>query len=175
MDHVEIRPAAPADLNAVHALVERAYRGAESRRGWTHEDDLLAGARMPADVLEASLGEPLQRILLAEADGTLRGCVQVTDKGGGTAHLGLLSVDPECQARGLGRALIAAAEAEAADAFAASRMQMTVIHQRPELVAWYERRGYRRTGESEPYPYGDDRFGRPLRDGMRFVILEKAL
>jgi hypothetical protein len=52
---------------------------------------------------------------------------------------------------------------------------MTVIHLRDTLIAWYERRGYRRTGETEPFPYGDERFGIPRRDDLYFVVLEKAL
>ena len=99
----------------------------------------------------------------------------MTDKGGGTAQLGLLSVDPEIQARGWGRRLVAAAEAEAVRTFAAARMEMNVIRQRPELIAWYERRGYRRTGAEQPFPAGDTRFGRPRAEGLAFVVLEKAL
>jgi hypothetical protein len=88
MDHVAIRPAAPADLDAVHSLVERAYRGEGSRRGWTHEDDLLEGARIPAEALRAILADPRQILLLAEQDGETAGCVRITGKGADTAHLG---------------------------------------------------------------------------------------
>jgi ribosomal protein S18 acetylase RimI-like enzyme len=174
-EQAAIRTASAHDLPALHALVERAYRGESARRGWTHEADLLEGARIPAADLAASLADPRQRTLVAEMDGALLGCVQVTDKGGGTAYLGLLSVDPERQAGGLGRKLVAAAEAEAVRAFGAVRMRMTVIRQRPELVAWYERQGYRRTGEEQPFPTGDVRFGAPRVEGLAFVVLEKAL
>jgi ribosomal protein S18 acetylase RimI-like enzyme len=172
---VSVRVAGLADLAAIHALVERAYRGADARRGWTHEDDLLEGPRLPAGALQDILADPARRLLVAEAGGAALGCVQVTEKGGGTAHLGLLSVDPEIQARGLGRRLLAAAEAEAVRSFAAARMEMNVIRQRPELVAWYERRGYRRAAEEEPFPTGDTRFGRPRAVGLIFVRLEKDL
>jgi ribosomal protein S18 acetylase RimI-like enzyme len=174
-EQAAIRTAGAADLPALHALVERAYRGDSARRGWTHEADLLEGARIPAADLAASLRNPQQRTLVAEAGGALLGCVQVTDTGGGTAYLGLLSVDPEAQARGLGRKLVAAAEAEAARTFGAARMRMTVIRERPELVAWYERQNYRRTGEEQPFPYEDTRFGRPREPGLAFVALEKGL
>jgi ribosomal protein S18 acetylase RimI-like enzyme len=175
MDPVAIRSASPSDLPALHALVERAYRGPESRGGWTHEDDLLEGARIPVEELRAILADPRQLVLLAEQDGAAAGCVRITDKGGGTAHLGLLSVDPRRQGRGLGRRLVAAAEAEAARAFGASRMEMNVIRQRPELFAWYERIGYRRAGDEQPYPAGDTRFGRPLVADLGFVALAKAI
>jgi hypothetical protein len=52
---------------------------------------------------------------------------------------------------------------------------MTVIQVRDTLIAWYERRGYSLTGETKPFPYGDDRFGRPLRNDLHFVVLEKTL
>src|SRR4051812_8136102 len=174
-DLLAIRLAGAADLPALHALVERAYRGPGARRGWTHEDDLLEGARIPADLLEASLADRSQRTLLAEADGALRGCVQITDRGGGTAYLGLLSVAPESQARGIGRRLVEAAEQEAVRAFGASCIGISVIRQRPELIAWYERRGYVRTGAEEPFPTGDTRFGRPRVEDLGFVMLAKTL
>jgi ribosomal protein S18 acetylase RimI-like enzyme len=174
-ERLVIRRAGPGDLPVLHALVERAYRGERARRGWTHEDDLLEGPRIPADVLEAALADPAQHLLLAEAGGAAMGCVRVTAEGKGAAYLGLLSVDPERQGRGLGRRLVAAAEKEAARAFGASRMQMTVIRQRPELVAWYERQGYVRTGEEQPYPYEDTRFGRPRGPGLAFLVLAKSL
>jgi len=79
------------------------------------------------------------------------------------------------QAGGLGRLMIAAAEAEAVVRFGARTMRMTVIRQRPELIAWYERRGYALTGETEPFPLSDERFGLPRRRDLEFVVLEKGL
>lgn len=172
---IPIRLADASDLPALHLLVESAYRGPGARRGWTHEDDLLEGRRTDAETLSQILADPRQRILLAEMDGEAVGCVQVTDKGNRAAYLGLLSVDPTRQEQGLGRTLVAAAEAEAVRAFGASLMQMNVIRQRPELVAWYERQGYVRTGEERPFPCDDTRFGRPRGPGLAFVLLEKAL
>jgi ribosomal protein S18 acetylase RimI-like enzyme len=169
-----IRAAGPTDLPAIHALVERAYRGAGARRGWTHEDDLLVGTRIPPAALGAILADPRQLLLVAEAGEAPIGCVRIADKGKGSASLGLLSVDPERQARGLGRLLVEAAEREAARRFGASRMEMNVLRQRPELIAWYERRGYRRTGEEQPFP-ADTRFGRPRAPGLTFLVLEKVL
>jgi len=99
----------------------------------------------------------------------------VAKQGEGLAYLGLLTVDPRRQAGGLGRWLIAAAEAEAIDRFGATRMEMTVIRQRAELIAWYERRGYRLTGETRPFPLDDERFGLPQTRELEFVVLEKAL
>jgi GNAT superfamily N-acetyltransferase len=93
----------------------------------------------------------------------------------GLAYLGMLSVAPHDQGQGTGRALIAAAEATARDRFGASRMEMTVIIQRTELIDWYVRRGYRRTGETRPFPATDPRFGLPRRDDLAFAVLERDL
>ena len=170
-----IRPATAADLDALHPLVERAYRGDSARRGWTHEADLLGGQRTDPTSLEGIIADPAQRILLAFDEGALLGCVQISDKGQGLAYLGLLSVDPDLQASGLGKQLMAAAEAEAASVFRARRMEMTVIRQRAELIAYYERRGYALTGEERPFPMDDERFGLPQRRDLAFVVLAKDL
>ena len=99
----------------------------------------------------------------------------MTDKGNGTCYLGMLTVAPALQAAGLGRRLIEAGEGYARDAFGARRIEMTVIAQRAELIAWYERRGYRHTGERRPFPYGDTRFGLPRDETLVFVVLDREL
>lgn len=170
-----IRPATADDLPALHALVERAYRGNAARAGWTHEADLLGGQRTDMAALAETLADPDRLLIVALDSDTLIGCVEVTDRGAGLAYLGLLSVDPASQSGGLGRKLIDRAEAEAATRFAATAMEMTVIRQRPELIAYYERRGYRLTGEQRPFPYGDERFGNPQRDDLVFVVLARDL
>lgn len=172
---VHIRAAEASDIPVLLALVHGAYRGESARGGWTHEADLLDGQRTDAETLAAVLGDPNQRILLAEDRAGLAGCVQISDRGGGTVYLGLLSIAPERQAQGLGRTLIAAAEEQARRMFGARVMEMTVIRQREELVAYYERRGYARTGEERPFPHDDPRFGIPRRRDLSFVVLAKAL
>lgn len=133
-------------------MIERAYRGDTARQGWSHEADLLSGPRTDMATLDAILADAHSTLLMAEADGSPIGCVQVTDHGDGTAYLGLLCVDPECQADGLGRRLIAAAEQMARTEFHASTMTMTVIEQRTELIAYYRRRGYAPTGRRVDFP-----------------------
>ncbi len=169
------RPATLADIDPLQPFVHAAYRGDSARRGWTHEADLLDGQRIDAEGLREAIGDPKQVILLAHGDGDLRGCVSITDKGDALAYLGLLTVDPERQGGGLGRKLIAAAETEAQGRFGSDRMEMTVIAQRAELIAWYERCGYARTGEQRPFPATDPRFGLPRRDDLVFVVLAKSL
>jgi len=171
---MHLERACPDDLPALHALVESAYRGASARRGWSHEADLLEGQRTDMAALDAMLGDPAQHLLVFRDNDRLRACVALTDKGSGLAYLGMLTVDPQRQAAGLGRLILAAAEEHAA-AFGASRVEMTVIAQRTELIEWYQRRGYALTGEQRPFPHGDPRFGLPRRDDLVFVVLEKTL
>ncbi|WP_019834321.1 GNAT family N-acetyltransferase [Sphingomonas sp. PR090111-T3T-6A] len=167
-DTVLIRLAAAADLGPLHALVQRAYRGDSARAGWTHEADLVEGQRIEPEALAAILAQPGEHLLVATRDGVPIGCVQVTDRGEGVGYLGLLAVDPGLQAAGLGKLLIAAAEREAATRFGAHTMEMSVIEQRAELLAYYERRGYVRTGEYRPFPI-------PMTPPLRLMVLAKPL
>jgi ribosomal protein S18 acetylase RimI-like enzyme len=102
------------------------------------------------------------------------GTVWLEPKGDGAWYLGLLMVRPDQQKQQLGRTLLAAAE-QFAKVRGARRIRMTVLHVRDALIAWYERRGYSRNGETEPFPYGDERFGQPLRDDLHFIVLEKVI
>ncbi len=92
----------------------------------------------------------------------------------GAWYLGSLAVAPGLQEGGLGRALLFAAEHWARER-GARRVRMSVVNVRDGLIAWYLRRGYHKTGETEDFPYGDNRFGTPLRDDLCFVVLEKDL
>lgn len=171
-------PARPDDLPAVAALVNSAYRGETSRQGWTTEADYIDGQRTDAASLAADLAaDPEAQLLVLRdtSDGPLLGSVWLEPVGdGATWYLGMLTVRPDLQDRKLGRQLLAQAEAAAARR-GAGRIRMTVIAIRDTLIAWYERRGYRLTGERRPFPYEDDRFGRPRRGDLEFVVLEKAL
>ena len=174
MNTLTFRAATTADIPALIALVTSAYRGEASRAGWTTEADLLDGARIDAAGLQAELGRPRSTILLAEREGRLLACAHVADDNG-TGYFGMFSVAPGQQGGGIGKQVMAAAEAHAARAWGLSKMQMAVIDVRDELIAFYERRGYRRTGIKKPFPYGDARFGIPKRDDLRFELLEKPL
>jgi ribosomal protein S18 acetylase RimI-like enzyme len=174
MSTLTFRAATAADIPALITLVTSAYRGDASRAGWTTEADLLDGARIDAQGLQADLAKPRSTILLAERDGHLLACAHVADDNG-TGYFGMFSVDPAQQGGGIGKQMMDAAEAHAAREWGVSVMQMTVIDVREELIAFYERRGYARTGIKKPFPYGDERFGIPKRDDLRFEILEKPL
>lgn len=170
-----MRMATMDDIPALLPLIEGAYRGESSRQGWTTEADLLGGQRTDAAALAEIIGDPKQAILTAERDEVLVGCVLVADRGEGTGYLGMLSVDPALQSGGIGKTLAEAAERFAKDRFGARRMEMQVFWQRDSLIAWYERMGYRRTGETRPFPMDNPRMGLPLRQDLWFEVLEKAL
>ncbi len=171
---VEFRYARGADCVAIVALVESAYRGETSRVGWTTEADLLGGQRTDAEDISSVLAEPDVRLLLATEGDTILGTVLLRRESDGL-YLGMLAVQPRLQSIGLGRRLLAEAEARGRQEFGARRARMTVIEQRGDLIAWYERRGYARTGQTEPFPYDNPRFGMPKRDDLRFVVLAKDL
>jgi GNAT superfamily N-acetyltransferase len=154
--------------------VESAYRGDSAKHGWTHEADLLGGQRTDPALLRDVLSAQNETVLLALVGDDLIGCVQISMHGDKKASLGMLSVNPARQTAGVGKHLIAAAQAHA-KASGATRMEMRVIAQRKELIAFYLRRGYADTGATARFPYGDERFGLPLRDDLTFVILAKDL
>lgn len=166
---LEIRVATLDDLSRVHPMIERAYRGMSARAGWTHEADLIVeGARTDLETLRAIVENSAQRLLIAEQDETITGCVHVSDQGKGLAYLGLLAVDPSLQAGGIGKKLLEAAERVARNVFDAKRMEMTVIDSREELIAWYRRRGYLPSGETRDFPI-------PLDPPLFMSVLVKPL
>ncbi|TPG61808.1 GNAT family N-acetyltransferase [Hymenobacter nivis] len=167
-----LRPATAADVPALAALVNDAYRGAASRKAWTTEADLLDGPRIDEAALHDMLGAPGGGFLLAEGPGgQLVGGVYLQAQGP-RLYLGTLAVAPAAQAHGLGRRLLEAAEAQARQQ-GCTHLKITVVAARSELLAWYERRGYVRTGATEPFP-DTTRFGRP-RQPLVLVALEKAV
>lgn len=173
--HVSV--ARDSDLEAIAALVNSAFRGDSSRAGWTTEADLVGGQRTDAESLREDLAAHPGAILLTLRDeqaGPLLGSVWLEPKSPDLWYLGMLTVRPDLQSRGLGRHILEQAERYAATQ-GARRMRMTVITLRDALLEWYERRGYRRTGEMLPFPYGNDRFGLPLRDDLQFEAMEKRL
>ncbi|WP_294302868.1 GNAT family N-acetyltransferase [uncultured Sphingomonas sp.] len=165
---LKIRGTTAADLALLHPVIERAYRGETARRGWTHEADLLTGPRTTGDVLAQIVSDPRQRLLSAWFGKRAVGCVAVADRGDRLAYLGQLCVEPELQAGGIGRQLIAATEATAVALFGADRIEMTVIESRAALIAYYLRRGYVATGERRDFPI-------PLDPPLFMTVLEKPL
>jgi GNAT superfamily N-acetyltransferase len=164
------------DIPPLVALIESAYRGAPSRAGWTTEADLLDGQRTDAAAIAEIIAAPATRLLLAFDDGdTLVACCQLERRDDRVSYFGMFSVSPSLQGAGVGRAVLEEAERVAREEWGAVTMEMTVIAQRRDLIAWYLRRGYTETGEQRPFPYGDERFGIPRRDDLVFSVLAKPL
>ena len=170
-----VRHASVGDVPAIVALVESAYRGDVSRRGWTTEADFLDGQRIDVAGVTDVIAKPDSVVMLAErADGELLACCHI-EKQGDACYFGMFSVRPGLQGSGIGRRMLDAAERFARLEWKSIKMEMTVISIRDELIAWYERRGYRRTAIFKPFPYGDERFGIPKRHDLRFELMEKRL
>lgn len=156
-------------------LVNSAYRGESSKKGWTTEADLLGGQRCDTDSIHELMSKDIAVILVAENEnnGHIEGCVHL-EKNGEKCYLGMLTVKPSLQRKGLGAMILEEAEAFA-DFWDCRSVYMTVIAQRTELISWYEQHGYKNTGEKKPFPYGDERFGIPKVQDLYFVILEKKI
>jgi ribosomal protein S18 acetylase RimI-like enzyme len=167
-----------ADYPEIIRLVNVAYRGDGSAiASWNLESGILEGTRTDDSLLREELGaEPGSHLLVHRdpEDGSILGTVLLAPAEDAAWYLGMFTIRPELQNRQLGRALLSASE-EFAKARGARSICMGVLNVRNTLIGWYERRGYRRTGKSKPFPYRDLRFGRPLRDDLEFVMLEKQL
>ncbi len=168
----KILPSQLDDIPALVKLVNSAYRGESSKKGWTTEADLLDGSRTDAASLTSIIQSTTDTILkCCDASDQIIACVYLQEQYK-KIYLGMLTVAPELQAGGIGKSLLAAAEQYAIDHHAESIL-MTVISVRKELIEWYERRGYQRTGETKPFPH-DPRFGIPKQE-LVFVVLDKKL
>ena len=166
-----IAPVTTTDIPVLVSLINSAYRGDASRKGWTTEADLLTG-ELRTD--ERSVTELLQRpgatiLKYYEADGLITGCVYL-EKQKDKMYLGMLTVSPDAQAKGIGKKLLLASE-EYAQTQNCNSIIMNVISARLELIAWYERHGYKKNGQRKPFPT-DTKFGIPTQQ-LEFVVLEK--
>lgn len=170
---VDFRFAREEDAGAVAALVERAYRGPESATGWASEAGILTGPRSNVAEIAALIAAADCRFLLAEDAAGLAACALIQDKGEGRAYFGMFAVAPDRQTGGLGKSVVAEAERAARELWRARSLSLTVISIRDTLIAWYERRGYALTGETEPFPFGEH--SGALRTDFCLVVMRKEI
>ena len=171
-----LQPATDPDLPAVVQLMNRAFRGKGSKAGWSTEADYIEGDRTTLPLLQDQVASTPDGHLLIARDAaaqSLQGSVWLHQTSPLVWYLGSLTVDPTLQNAGTGRQLLAAAEQWLLER-GAKLIQMRVVNVRETLIAWYVRRGYHLPGETHPFPYDDHRFGRPLRNDLAFVVLEKS-
>lgn len=174
-----VRPAVKSDFPTLVKLINSAYRGESGRIGWTTESDLLLGQRIDIEMLSEISNLEKNVVLVAQNQcNEVVGCVHVKSdesyESEVQCYLGLLTVDVHLQSRGVGKILLESAENFAKTEFHTKSMKMQVISVRSELIAWYIKNGYCLTGETIPFPYGNLRFGQPLRDDLMFVVLVKS-
>jgi ribosomal protein S18 acetylase RimI-like enzyme len=171
---MHLEHATEADYPEIIQLVNAAYRG--DVRSWNHEVGVLDGTRTNDSLLREEASAPGAHLLIHRdpESASILGTVLLVPEENGVWYMGMLTVRPALQNRQLGRTLLAAAE-DFARSHGARSIQMGVLNVRDTLIAWYERRGYTRTGTTQPFHYDDKRFGTPLRDDLEFVILEKVL
>jgi ribosomal protein S18 acetylase RimI-like enzyme len=168
----QISKASLTDVPAINQLVNSAYRGDESKKGWTTEADLLDGTRIDEAALCDLIKRPDTTILTCEENESLLGCVELR-KEGEKLYLGMLSVKPDIQGKGIGKKLLTAAEGFAKEQRCV-KIFMTVISVRQELIDWYVRHDYQLTGEKKPFVVPDSRWGLPKQQ-LEFVVLEKSI
>lgn len=163
------------DVPQILELVQSAYRGDASRQGWTTEADLLDGGRTFAEEVSGIITAADNKIILLQAADSLLASVHLKKLTQHRAYLGMFAVSPDRQNQGLGKNLLQYVENLVVQDWQCQQMEMTVIHQRQELINWYQRRGYKLSGEQREFPYGDERYGIPKRDDLRLDVLLKDL
>jgi ribosomal protein S18 acetylase RimI-like enzyme len=167
-----ISKASKKDIPALNGLVNSAFRGETSKKGWTTEEHLLDGIRTNEELLAESMEEKGTTLLKYVENGTILGMVMLKNQKD-KLYLGMLTVSPNLQGGGIGKRLLYAAE-DFAKKHQLPKIAMTVISMRQELIDWYKRHGYVLTGETQPFPMNDTKFGLP-KQFLEFVVMEKPV
>ena len=161
------------DIPALVLLMDSAYRGESAKQGWTSESDLFIGNKRTDEETITRLFKKHGNVFLKHTNeaGEIDGCVLLSKKEK-RLYLGMFSVSPTSQGNGIGKKLLAAADDHALRNGCGS-IFMTVITVRKELIEWYERHGYQKTGRILPFPV-DERYGIPTQT-LEMIVLEKHL
>jgi GNAT superfamily N-acetyltransferase len=173
IDKIQFHKAKVEQAEDITALVNSVYRGENSKKGWTTEAYFLDGIRITSGKVGQIIREENSVILLAMLEDKMLGCVHL-EKEKDFGWLGMLSVDVNYQAHGIGKVIIDKSERYVKEVFGCNVMQMKVIGKRKELIEYYLRRGYKFTGEREDFLSTAGTFGDP-KEPLHFVILSKKL
>ena len=168
---ISFRYADTDDVDALHSLIERAYRGEEALKSWTSEASLLNAPRTSPKELREMVSSDNQRFVVAELDDRLVGCALI-ERRGADGYFGMLTIDPRMQTAGLGSKLLARIEADVRDLWRCTAMTLRMVNLRSEMIAWYERRGYALTGHRDPFPF--DLHPAAGRSDFDFVEMRKT-
>lgn len=160
------------DIPDLNRLVNSAYRGESSKKGWTTEADMLDGIRTDEQQLAAMMEDENSVFIIGKDEQQHLQASVYLQKQGDKLYLGMLTVNPLLQAAGIGKELMQEAERYAVEQ-ECTAITMTVITKRAELIAWYERRGYHQTGERKPFPT-DPKFG-IQKEPLEFLVMEKDI
>ncbi len=169
----KIRRATLQDVDAIVALVESVYRGESSRQGWTTEADIVEGQRTDSTMIQEMMDKPGQVFFVTDRKPQGLAASVFLEKKKEHTYLGMLAVAADLQNHKLGRKLIAHCEQQTRD-WGLPAIKITVIPQRVELIQWYERLGFQRTGRDEAFPT-DPRYGVPKNPDLHFVELAKQV
>lgn len=167
-----ITRATTKDISALNTLINSAYRGESSKKGWTTEANILDGSRTTENELKEIIENNKNTILKYTEGNKIIGCVLLVEKES-ELYLGMLTVSPELQNSGIGKKLMLQAELHASN-LRLSKIAMTVISVREELISWYKRKGYVDTGVRQPFPTSDV-FSQTSNEPLEFMVLEKSI
>jgi len=160
------------NIPALNQLVNAAYRGESAKKGWTYESDLLTGIRIDDEELNNLINKENTSIITYTDNEKIVACM-LLEQQDNALYLGMLTVSPELQAKGIGKLLLSEAEKEAT-LLEITTIRMTVISGRTELIEWYKRRGFIDTGLTKPFPDDSKKFGLPLMP-LEFIVMEKRI
>lgn len=167
-----ITKATAVDISSLNKLINSAYRGESSRKGWTTEAELLEGSRTTEEELAEIITNTSNTLLKFNQNNQIVGSVLLIEKEQ-QLYLGMLTVSPELQNSGIGKKLLYQAELHA-KALDLPKIVMTVISLREELIAWYKRHGYVDTGVRDPFPASNIHI--PIvKIPLEFIVLEKKI
>jgi N-acetylglutamate synthase-like GNAT family acetyltransferase len=170
---IKFQIATSQDIPALVKLVNSAYRGESSEKGWTTEATILDGQRIDSQMLKEILDKENNQILMLLLDDKFTGCVHLIFEAD-SLYFGMLTIDPTIQSKGLGKELLKEIEKIAINS-ARSKIRISVIHTRSELIAFYERRGFCSTGKWDTFPENDPRYGIPKIKDLKLLEFEKKL